>query len=298
MAICERCGKEHDGSYGSGRFCSKYCANKRDFSKDIKEKISKHRTKLPDYFTKICPKCGKEFTVDKKHRKTKFCSRSCANGHIVKEETKQKISQSINRFLQSGNSFYSKRLEKYKEDIHKNGVSKHGIYKGYYCDSTFELVFLIYCLDHNISINRCTIGFDCFYGNKNHKYYADFQCGHKNIIEIKGIHNRTVEIKAKAIPAKYNYCILYKEDLKKYFDYVCSTYKVSKKNLHSLYEMGCAPKIYTFTCSVCGKVYTSLYNHHRKYNVCSKKCACMVKHIKFKNNLKANYVLDKYKMGL
>lgn len=24
--ICENCGKEHDGSYGSGRFCSKECA--------------------------------------------------------------------------------------------------------------------------------------------------------------------------------------------------------------------------------------------------------------------------------
>ena len=28
--ICENCGKEHDGSYGSGRFCSKECA--RSFS--------------------------------------------------------------------------------------------------------------------------------------------------------------------------------------------------------------------------------------------------------------------------
>ena len=24
---CENCGKEHDGSYGSGRFCSKLCAH-------------------------------------------------------------------------------------------------------------------------------------------------------------------------------------------------------------------------------------------------------------------------------
>jgi len=25
LHICENCGKEHDGSYGSGRFCSKSC---------------------------------------------------------------------------------------------------------------------------------------------------------------------------------------------------------------------------------------------------------------------------------
>ena len=25
MKICENCGNEHDGSYGSGRFCSNHC---------------------------------------------------------------------------------------------------------------------------------------------------------------------------------------------------------------------------------------------------------------------------------
>ena len=28
MAICEQCGKEYDGSFGSGRFCSRSCSNK------------------------------------------------------------------------------------------------------------------------------------------------------------------------------------------------------------------------------------------------------------------------------
>ena len=40
MNTCERCGKEHDGSYGSGRFCSKSCANARDHSDETKKKIS------------------------------------------------------------------------------------------------------------------------------------------------------------------------------------------------------------------------------------------------------------------
>ena len=31
MPICEKCGKEHDGSYGSGRFCCARCA--REYSK-------------------------------------------------------------------------------------------------------------------------------------------------------------------------------------------------------------------------------------------------------------------------
>jgi len=38
--ICEKCGKEHDGSYGKGRFCSKSCASSRAFSEETREKIS------------------------------------------------------------------------------------------------------------------------------------------------------------------------------------------------------------------------------------------------------------------
>ena len=39
MKICERCGAEHDGSFGSGRFCSRSCANARTHSDETKEKI-------------------------------------------------------------------------------------------------------------------------------------------------------------------------------------------------------------------------------------------------------------------
>lgn len=37
---CETCGKEHDGSYGSGRFCCRSCANTRKLSNKTKIKIS------------------------------------------------------------------------------------------------------------------------------------------------------------------------------------------------------------------------------------------------------------------
>lgn len=46
--ICEnpRCGKEHDGSYGSGRFCSAKCKNTYNFLKVSKEKKLKHLNNL------------------------------------------------------------------------------------------------------------------------------------------------------------------------------------------------------------------------------------------------------------
>lgn len=70
--ICENCGKEHDGSYGSGRFCCKSCAisftNKnRNRTKEqqdiINKKISegvkkynKDNPKQPIYYHYICEK--------------------------------------------------------------------------------------------------------------------------------------------------------------------------------------------------------------------------------------------------
>lgn len=41
MLICEKCKKEHSGSFGSGRFCSNFCSKSRSFSKESLEKRSK-----------------------------------------------------------------------------------------------------------------------------------------------------------------------------------------------------------------------------------------------------------------
>jgi len=35
MPKCERCGNKHDGTYGSGRFCSKSCSQARTFLSDL-----------------------------------------------------------------------------------------------------------------------------------------------------------------------------------------------------------------------------------------------------------------------
>ncbi len=35
--FCQKCGKEHDGAYGSGKFCSRACANARQFSEETRQ---------------------------------------------------------------------------------------------------------------------------------------------------------------------------------------------------------------------------------------------------------------------
>ena len=61
--ICEKCGKEHDGTFGSGRFCSRSCANAHFHSKEQKEKISNSVKKRlrENMYERICEKCGKTF---------------------------------------------------------------------------------------------------------------------------------------------------------------------------------------------------------------------------------------------
>ena len=54
---CEYCEKEHDGSYGSGRFCGKPCSkgfSTKSKRKEINEKVSKKLTKN----IRACSVCG------------------------------------------------------------------------------------------------------------------------------------------------------------------------------------------------------------------------------------------------
>jgi hypothetical protein len=78
--ICENCGIEHEGNYGSGRFCSSKCA--RGFStskkrKEINNKISKKISDKKRFVTKECPVCNESFIKEWKRRKQKTCSRKC-----------------------------------------------------------------------------------------------------------------------------------------------------------------------------------------------------------------------------
>ena len=49
MYKCEKCGKEVTQKFGSGRFCSKSCANSRIRTQEVKDKISKSVKSHIDY---------------------------------------------------------------------------------------------------------------------------------------------------------------------------------------------------------------------------------------------------------
>ena len=131
--ICENCGKEHDGSYGSGRFCSKSCA--RSFST---KNIIKGQQKEAK-----CINCGKTIFINK-NASLKTCN--CEECKYINLINKNKLNGSVIKKLKD------KKIEKYVKCpiCGKN----HLIYLS--CENKF-------CQEHNIQHFRSLIkyfGFD------------------------------------------------------------------------------------------------------------------------------------------
>jgi len=74
---CEKCNKEHDGSFGSGRFCSRACACTRQHSYETKKKISNTLSPNKEYKehdgVHWCLYCGKKIDG----RVNNFCCLEC-----------------------------------------------------------------------------------------------------------------------------------------------------------------------------------------------------------------------------
>lgn len=151
-----------------------------------------------------------------------------------------------------------------------SGFSKHGWYKGYWCDSTYELIFLIYCLDHNIPIKRNTEKFFYQYKNKMHYYLPDFIIYNTTFIEIKGFYTNIVDIKQKSVVGK-SLKILYKKDLQVEFNYVMNTYQVYESIFDTLFD-NYKPN-YEYTCNFCNKIFYSHIKKQTSIVFCSRVCS-------------------------
>lgn len=189
---CECCKKPHSGVFGSGRFCGRACANTRKHSTATKEKIRisiltspKAKKALKNLnscrtITKIkkqCPVCDSSFEVYKESQI--YCTRGC-----YKEDSKCKF-----RFTPIGG-------------LRKGaGRGRGGWYKGYYCDSTYELAW-VYCqLKKQKDFKRNRKGFPYFFEGKWRKYYPDFYLpAEKKYIEIKGFFSDKTNAKIAYFP--------------------------------------------------------------------------------------------------
>lgn len=218
---CENCGKEHDGSYGSGRFCSRSCANTRKLTIETKQKIAKSCTNKV-YIRKnkvcganvksrisICEVCKHEFVLNRKENgrwpSGRFCSDKC---RAESYHAKQHIT--------------SKKCGGYKPH---GGKGKRGWYKGYWCDSSWELAWVIYNLDHGIKFERNTIGFPYQFNNEMHKYHPDFKLSDGSFVEIKGWYDPKTIVKHEAFRSLgYKLIVVDKNNIDLYLKYAKEKY--------------------------------------------------------------------------
>ncbi len=156
---------------------------------------------------------------------------------------------------------------------HGSGRGKKGWYGGYFCDSSWELAWVIYHLDHNIYFERNKIGFDYVFNNQNHKFYPDFI---KDGIyyEIKGWP--TLQNNAKYEQFNGFLIVLDKHGMKDIIKYVVNKYG---PNFIGLYE----DKNYIKRCSMCGK---DIYSH-------TKTGLCRDCYIKSPNKIRNHRVIIK-----
>ena len=111
-----------------------------------------------------------------------------------------------------------------------HGAAKQGWYKGIYCDSSWELAFLVYHLEHELYIKRCSEKRRYIYKNETRTYIPDFVTN-EGVVEIKGYVTEQWKEKIKQNP---DIKVIYESDMNIYLDYVIAKYGVDFWNV--LYE--------------------------------------------------------------
>ena len=250
--VCSVCGKtfqrysvEHERNLSNGRtrvFCSRRCLG-----------VQNSKDKSLSTITKSCERCGKKFTTTNTNRK--FCSVKCSSvqcgeqeklrwiGHVPKKWVRPKRCRDDNwklgcaltedsEMLRRKNISLSMKAGK-KSGGHRrgSGIGKKGWYKGYWCDSSWELSWIIYQLEHQIPFVRNTESFTYQYNGQTKKYFPDFLIG-DTYVEIKGYE--TEQWKSKLSQFNRPLIVIDKHSIKPYIEYVVGKYGHDYTNLYEM----------------------------------------------------------------
>lgn len=113
--------------------------------------------------------------------------------------------------------------------VRGSGRGKKGWYKGFFCDSSWELAYVIFCLENNIEINRNTEKRQYVWQGIVKNYIPDFVV-EGVLTEIKGYKTEQWLAKLEANP---DVKVLYEKELTPILDYVKQKYG---KDFIKLYE--------------------------------------------------------------
>lgn len=167
MNKCENCEVEHDGEYGSGRFCSSTCA--KGFSTKGKRSLINDKVKLKltiDPYKKICKQCQMQFET--KNKRLLFCSNSCSGTYKGQDKNiKRKLSLAAKKNVKNGThvGWQSRKIRSYAELFFEKVLNNNQ---------------LIFSTEYKIS--KKLLGIEC-----NSNYFLDFYFEDKKIdLEIDG----------------------------------------------------------------------------------------------------------------
>ncbi|MDD5649043.1 MAG: hypothetical protein PHF86_01310 [Candidatus Nanoarchaeia archaeon] len=193
----------------------------------------------------ICPKCKFEIKTSRiKHvsscngegprrKRPKGKGRNWLKGLTLPKSQKQKIRNKLHQKYQNGEYFGIVKWMKENTELHKKSAGKggglkkgsgkglKGWYKGFWCDSSWELAFVIYHLELGNKIERNKKSFPYLFNGKIYKYYPDFILN-EEYIEIKGYESEKSKAKKIQFPHKLN--TFYANEMKPILEYVISKY--------------------------------------------------------------------------
>lgn len=217
MYNCERCKKEVSVNYGSGRFCSRSCANARTWTDEDKMKKSIAGTNSSKVKL-AAQKFGEERRKQNRIKgigitRCEFCGKSLEGKRYCNID----CAKSAGRW-----GGYRKGSER----------AKSGWFSGVFCGSSWELAFLLWSLDHKLPIRRCSESFTYVFDGTSRQYHPDFLID-DIYIEIKGWDDGRVTAKISQFPSEKKLVVLWHEEMKSILTYVKEVYGA---NFIELYE--------------------------------------------------------------
>jgi hypothetical protein len=277
---CKHCNESIAYEKRNCSFCCRSCANsfnnmkQGERSEETKNKIS---NSVKNYYANNPDASKKRSPIKKKKEKVTSTCVICSKQFFGNRKT---CSKDCLLQIKSSNALTQE----------KHGGGKKGRYKGIYCDSSWELAFLIYHLDKGSTIIRCEEKRSYLKNGVIKTYIPDFVVNGE-IFEIKGFMSKTAKLKAE-----YNKDIILitEKEIKTFIEYVKVEYEV--RNVEDLYEeKGFKEYKHMLTCKNCKKLFKS---NKQTVIFCSHKCSCSYpkseeQKIKISNAVRENHKTKK-----
>lgn len=214
------------------KYCDKLCKNKNSLAqheircKENPDSISTSTNNFKEYQEKY-GSWNKGLNKNTDTRVLKYantlkagydlgCIKPTFLGKHHTSETKLKLSKSRLKYIEEHPEV---KIGGYREGCAK--AFKWGYYNDFRCDSSWELAFIVYCLDNGVDIKRNTQGFQYTLDNVVHLYYPDFIINN-TYYEVKGKYDEVVYAKIKQFP--YELVVIDGSNIDTYLVYVTEKY--------------------------------------------------------------------------